>query len=195
MSEKEYGRDDNELHIHRWSLLKNPEFYAMGELINRHLFGVHPISDCPHVDSPLVDSVETLAYVIVRESGIPDHPILRQQMMQMLQTMGNTAFTAGIRFGRDGHRLDNDKISDAEIPEIPPDGAFNDERDDNLSTWRESVREAFYRPADKAAKLAKLIEKLQSGEVTVIGGGNSNTIGIMMSNHDDSDPTGEGFYV
>ncbi|MFE9742930.1 hypothetical protein [Streptomyces sp. NPDC006477] len=158
----EENQSQEEEHSHRWSLLKDKEFYELGDMISRYLEGVNGAGDCPHVDSPLVDSIETMAYVIYNASPLPNDPVARQIVMRMLEHIGLVAFNAGVRFERDGNRLDTENFMDGEIRPQHETMKWDEDRAKALRDWRENMRSQFYRPEESGmpAALRRLLEGL-----------------------------------
>ena len=196
-------RDDEAPHVHRWSFLKDRDFYEQGDLIARYFNLASRASDCPHTDSPIVDTIETVAYVYWNATPLPNNPMLRTVFMEMLQAMGNSAFVAGMRFALDGNRLDSTKFMDGDVNDQPEDMGWDDDRAEAVHEWRENVRKKFYvpekqeLPAELKAALEKFMgQKIPDGARVVDTGDGSFGLGIpVMRQSEDNDEFRPGTYL
>lgn len=181
-------------HVHRWSLLKDREFYELGDLISRYFVGVQGNNDCPHTDSPLVDSVETIAAVLWRAASLPDHPGLRAVFMEMMQAVGLLTFSAGMRFAADGHELDGtQKFMTCEVPEQDKEHAWGgDALAEGIREWRENrIQESYNQtPApemtDEQRKMLEELtgQKIPKGARVLFGGPEGSVaIGVPRQNN------------
>jgi hypothetical protein len=197
---------DMNAHVHRWSLLKDREFYEQGDLIARYYNLGSRAADCPHTDSPIVDTIETVAYSYYEMCPLPNSPALRGVVMELMQAIGNCSFAAGMRFALDGNRLDSEKFMSGELTDQPEDHAWNKERSEAIHEWRENVRNEHYRPkeqipSDLKAALEKFMgTKLPDGVRVVDTGDGGFGLGIPLQGlggHDDSTeaPPGTGNYL
>lgn len=149
MSDHDHEENEEYQHTHRWSLLKDQDFYEQGDLISRYFLLSAAFFECPHTDSPLVDTVESVAFSYLSETPFsgPGHRMVRAVILELTQTIANHAFVAGMRFALDGHRLDGgDKFMSGELSEQPEEHAWNDERAEETRKWRELQRKANYIP-------------------------------------------------
>lgn len=205
-SQDQDDEPDTGNHVHRWSLLKDREFYEQGDLIARYYNLGAMAADCPHTDSPVVDTIETVAYSYWSAAPLPNSPLLRTVVMELMQAIGNASFVAGMRFALDGHRLDSDKFMSGELKDQPEDHHWDNVREEAIHEWRENVRKTHYLPkqeipSDLRAALEKFTgQKLPDGVRVIDTGDGSIGLGIplqAMGQHDEEKeaPPGTGFYA
>lgn len=208
MSENEdkTPEDDEEIeHIHRWSLIKDREFYELSDLVTRYLTGMYGRADCPHTDSPLVDAVETLAYLFWQAAPPPvrEHPMMRSLVMELMQQIGTVSFCAGIRFQHDGHKLDgSNRFMEREVIDQPESHRWNDSRAENVREWREDMRENHYRPDpandltdEQRAVLEQMTgQKIPKGARVLFGDAGGFSIGVPRQQSGEFAP-GTGNYL
>lgn len=202
---KDDQKPDMDAHVHRVSLIKDRDFYEQGDLIARYYNLAALASDCPHTDSPIVDTIETVAFTYLDNTPMMGHPMVRSIFMELMQAIGNTSFVAGMRFALDGHRLDSERFMSGEIGDQPEDLAWTEERGEAVHEWRENVRKRYYRPkptqeipSELRAALEKFTgQKLPEG-VQIVNSSEGLALGIPLmrsSAENEADDFRPGTYL
>lgn len=160
------NEDESDKHIHRWSLLKDREFYELSDLITRYFAAANNTdsTDCTHTDSPLVDAVDTLACIYWQAAPIPDHPLMRSIFIEVMKSIGLNTFYAGMQFVKDGRTLDNNPSS--EVREQSEEAKWSEEHASQVREWREGLRRDHYLPEPEISEEDRaVLERVMGGKV------------------------------